>query len=213
MLLSGPHFKKSLTNNLVKLCTSYCVKFDCNSKFYEGTFFWRSIFAFVFLLCQDTGKSVTLLRLCKEGTQEIWKYQGRHHSHYKPIQDLLFGVDLDSNQPRLLSLGMDRRLVSPCFPVWSAPYVFNLLNCVKHITSMLSVLNRWSMICRTVVKMSCWFWVQIGSNRVLCPPPWYGILLWRPKTSSLQPPTCIRWSSSMLPPKCAGLQFSYWQNK
>ncbi|KAK7164882.1 hypothetical protein R3I94_003309 [Phoxinus phoxinus] len=64
-----------------------------------------------YLAAADTGKSVTLLRRCKAGTQEIWKYQGRHHSHYKPIQDLLFGVDLDNNQPRLLSLGMDRRLV------------------------------------------------------------------------------------------------------
>ncbi len=99
-------------------------------------------FLHVFFLFQDTGKAVTLLRRCKEGTQEVWKYQGRHHSHYKPIQDLLFGVDLDSSQSRLLSLGMDRWLVSPWVPVWSC-------SLGMHLT------------CRTVLNvshLSCLFW-------------------------------------------------------
>ncbi|XP_072290080.1 cilia- and flagella-associated protein 251 [Eucyclogobius newberryi] len=61
-----------------------------------------------FLAAADSGLVVSVLRRVSELQ---WETLGRHRSHFSPIQSLMFGLQLDSAQPRLLSLGQDRRLV------------------------------------------------------------------------------------------------------
>lgn len=66
-----------------------------------------------YLATADQEFTVTLFHQIKQNVEESasWEYIGRYRSHYKPIQNLIFGIHLDSNEPRLLSLGMDRMLV------------------------------------------------------------------------------------------------------
>ncbi|XP_069611603.1 cilia- and flagella-associated protein 251 [Ranitomeya imitator] len=66
-----------------------------------------------YLATADQEFTVTLLQQMKPtgGGSASWEYFARYRSHYKPIQNLIFGIHLDSNEPRLLSLGVDRMLV------------------------------------------------------------------------------------------------------
>ncbi|XP_056390908.1 cilia- and flagella-associated protein 251 [Hyla sarda] len=66
-----------------------------------------------YLATADQEFTVTLFQHIKQidGGRASWEYIGRYRSHYKPIQNLIFGIHLDSSEPRLMSLGMDRMLV------------------------------------------------------------------------------------------------------
>ncbi|NXH17363.1 CF251 protein, partial [Bucco capensis] len=59
----------------------------------------------------DEKYSVIVYKRVLQKGRRCWEHLAGLHSHYKPIRSILFGVQLDSNEPRLLSLGEDRQLV------------------------------------------------------------------------------------------------------
>lgn len=61
-----------------------------------------------YLATADAEYTVTIF---KKSQKEPYIYLGRNRAHYKLIVDILFGQQLDSDEPRLLSLGEDRVLV------------------------------------------------------------------------------------------------------
>ncbi|XP_009996744.1 PREDICTED: WD repeat-containing protein 66 [Chaetura pelagica] len=59
----------------------------------------------------DEKYAVTVYKKALQDGIRCWEHLAGMHSHYKPIRSILFGVQLDSKEPRLLSLGEDRQLV------------------------------------------------------------------------------------------------------
>ncbi|NWH49739.1 CF251 protein, partial [Fregata magnificens] len=64
-----------------------------------------------YLATADEKYSVTVYKRALQNGSRCWEHLAGLRSHYKPIRSILFGVQLDSNEPRLLSLGEDRQLV------------------------------------------------------------------------------------------------------
>uniref|UniRef100_G1QKZ1 Cilia- and flagella-associated protein 251 n=1 Tax=Nomascus leucogenys TaxID=61853 RepID=G1QKZ1_NOMLE len=64
-----------------------------------------------YMATADRSFTVAVYMLVVRNGQRVWQYLARLRSHRKSIRSLLFGVYLDSNEPRLLSLGTDRLLI------------------------------------------------------------------------------------------------------
>uniref|UniRef100_A0A8C5YNV0 Cilia- and flagella-associated protein 251 n=1 Tax=Marmota marmota marmota TaxID=9994 RepID=A0A8C5YNV0_MARMA len=64
-----------------------------------------------YMATADVNFTVAVYMVVVKSGQRVWEYLARLRSHRKSIQSLLFGVHLDSNEPRLLSLGSDRLLI------------------------------------------------------------------------------------------------------
>ncbi|PVD31166.1 hypothetical protein C0Q70_06577 [Pomacea canaliculata] len=65
----------------------------------------------LFFATADAQYTTSLYKAALDTESAPFVYIGRYHAHYRPIKELLFGFHLDSNKPRLLSLGADRMLV------------------------------------------------------------------------------------------------------
>ncbi|OXB64130.1 hypothetical protein ASZ78_002060 [Callipepla squamata] len=64
-----------------------------------------------YLATADEKYAVTVYKRVLQNECRRWEHLAGLHSHYKPIRSILFGVQLDGSEPRLLSLGEDRQLI------------------------------------------------------------------------------------------------------
>ncbi|XP_072456650.1 cilia- and flagella-associated protein 251 [Notamacropus eugenii] len=81
-----------------------------------------------FLATADVNFTVAVYKLMEKNGEKVWEYLARLHSHHKKIQSLLFGIQQDNNDPRLLSLGKDRLLIE-----------YDLLNSTKDHLEVLDI--------------------------------------------------------------------------
>ena len=105
----------------------------------------------MFLGAIDTQNTTTLFKR-SNNPEKRWGYIGRYRAHYKPIVKLLFGVALDSNVPRLITLGSDRNLVE-----------YDLLNSTEDNLVILST----DKIEQSAVPVSCAWYPPINKEHFL----------------------------------------------
>ncbi|XP_055963152.1 cilia- and flagella-associated protein 251 [Sorex fumeus] len=64
-----------------------------------------------YMATADVSFTVAVYKVVVSGGLRVWEYLARLRSHRKSIRTVLFGIHLDNNEPRLLTLGVDRLLI------------------------------------------------------------------------------------------------------
>ncbi|XP_071945536.1 cilia- and flagella-associated protein 251-like [Antedon mediterranea] len=110
----GEYLGVGFTNGCIRVLDSLTLKDDIPKPFtYSSDAIITCVFSHdsAWMATADANFCVTVYKAQPGNPDEAWVYLGKHRSHYKPIRGLTFGVALDSDVPRLLSMGEDRSLV------------------------------------------------------------------------------------------------------
>ncbi|XP_022086386.1 cilia- and flagella-associated protein 251-like [Acanthaster planci] len=110
----GNYLGVGFTNGCVRILDAISLEDECEELFrYSRDAVTHCTFSHdsKWMAVADADHCVTVFKAQHPSTGMTWDYLGKHRAHYKPIQDLSFGVALDSDMPRLLSVGQDRALI------------------------------------------------------------------------------------------------------
>ncbi|XP_071849088.1 cilia- and flagella-associated protein 251-like isoform X2 [Apostichopus japonicus] len=102
------------TNGSVRILDAITLEDECPEPFrYSRDAVTHCVFSHdsLWFATGDANFCVTVYKAGSPNSDWPWTYLGKHRAHYKPIRTVTFGIKLDSDMPRLLSLGEDRALV------------------------------------------------------------------------------------------------------
>lgn len=122
---SGSYIAVGFTNGQLRIINSITLD-DCLKKAFSYSKQKIEIIEFSddseYLATAESDFTVSVYKRNYQGSKntekiatEMYTFLGRYRSHYKEIVSLMFGINPDTNQTRLLSLGKDRVLVNKHF--------------------------------------------------------------------------------------------------